>query len=88
MYCRNTAYNLFSILSCSSILSFNHRGGGEMKLRRKDLVKRWNVSLRTVDRWLKTKNIPRHTTMTGSVWFDEKEIEEWEKKMGLTGKAD
>lgn len=56
-----------------------------MILKRKDLVKRWSITLRTVDRWIRERNVPCHTTMTGRYWFDEKEIEEWEKKMGVHG---
>lgn len=87
MYRWNTAYNLFSILSCSSILSFNYKGGGIM-LKRRDLAKRWDVTIRTVHNWIHTKGVPYHVQMNGRYWFDEKEIEEWEKKMGLFGKKD
>lgn len=57
-------------------------------LTRKELVKRWGVTDATVVLWMKNKNLPYHLTATHRYWFDEKEIEEWEKKMGMPGKRD
>lgn len=61
-----------------------------MVLKRKDLVKRWGVTMRTVDRWIKDKEVPCHISMTGRYWFEEEEIEGWEKKMNINvvGKKD
>lgn len=59
-----------------------------MIMTRKDLVKRWGVCPRTVDRWVKERKVPKHVSMTGRVWFDEEEIKEWEKKAGLPGVRD
>lgn len=51
-------------------------------LTRKDLMKRWGVCARTLDRWVKLHNIPRiKSPINGHVYFKEEDIKEWEKKM-------
>lgn len=53
-------------------------------LVKKDLLKRWGISLRTLDRWIKYKGVPcKKLICNGRIYFDEREIEEWEKQMGL-----
>lgn len=54
-----------------------------MILKRKDLAKRWGVCERTVDRWIREKDVPKYVSMTGRYWFDEEEIKEWETEVGL-----
>lgn len=49
-------------------------------LTKNDLVKRWGVSLRTVDRWIKKRPIPyTKCEINGRVTFKEEDIEKWEK---------
>lgn len=55
-------------------------------LTRKDLMKRWDVSERTLDRWIKSKGVPcKKNAVNGRVYFNEEEIQVWESKM-LVGK--
>lgn len=58
-------------------------------LTRKDLVKRWGVSERTVDRWVKCKNVPYvKISVNGYIRFREEEIKAWETKMLMVGNDD
>ena len=57
-------------------------------LTRQDLAKRYNVSTRTIDRWI-GKGLPvKKSAINGRVYIDEGELEKWEKKMLITGKID
>lgn len=57
-------------------------------LTRKDLTKRWGVSTRTVDRWLKRGLIPyKKCKINGRITLEEKDVEKWEKILGI-GKKD
>ena len=59
-------------------------------LTREDLSKRWKISVRSVDRWVRSKNIPFSRNMeNGRVLFKLEEIEEWERiYMPKLGKTD
>lgn len=51
-------------------------------LKKKDLMKRWGVSKRTIERWMKSGKIPYiKSPVNNRVYFDEEEIERWESKM-------
>lgn len=53
-------------------------------LTKKDLIKRWAVSSRTIDRWMSKKNLPFvKSPLNGHVHFIEEEISKWEKSKGL-----
>lgn len=53
-----------------------------MRLSRKDLSKMWNVSLRSIDRYVKDKGLPHHKMpLNGRIYFEEEEIKEWEQRM-------
>lgn len=54
------------------------------KLTRKDLMQRWGVSSRTLDRWVKEKGVPhRKSQLNGRIIFKEEDIVVWEKEMGI-----
>ncbi len=58
-------------------------------LTKKDLAKRWGVSYRTVNRWLKRdKHVPFHKNKVNKrIYFEEREVQKWEELMGI-GKVD
>lgn len=47
-----------------------------------EISKRYGVTLRTIERWMKDGYIPFHKFDNNRVMFNEKEIEEWEVKTG------
>lgn len=51
-------------------------------LKKKDLMKRFGVSKRTIERWMKSGKLPYiKSCVNNRVYFDEEEIERWERKM-------
>ena len=57
-------------------------------LTKKDLTLRYGVSKRTIERWMKNGKIPFiRSELNGRIYFDEKEIKEWEQKYHV-GKKD
>lgn len=56
-------------------------------LKKKDLIERWGVSKRTIERWMKSGKLPYiKSSVNNRVYFDKEEIEEWETKMLVYGK--
>lgn len=61
---------------------------GNILLTKKDLSERWGVSIRTVHRWMKDKNLPYlKIPVNNHIVFNMEDIEKWEKQY-LNGKKD
>lgn len=57
-------------------------------MTRKDLMERWGVSERTIDRWVKNKGVPHvKSPLNGRMYFNEEDIKRWETRM-MPGKVD
>lgn len=57
-------------------------------LNKKDLAKRWGITVRTLDRWLNKKPIPyTRNLINGQMLFKIEDVEKWEQEV-LVGNRD